>query len=309
VVLRMTGHPRPFRVALTGASGFIGGSLAESLRARDHSVHPLFRRAPAPGSAEIGWHPSRGEIDAAALEGLDAVVNLAGESIAGGRWTPARKQAILDSRIRSTDVLCCALAGLAAPPRVLVSASAVGYYGDRGDEMLTEASPPGGGFLAELCQAWEAATDPAREAGIRVVTLRLGVVLSPRGGMLREILPLFRLGLGGSLGNGRQYLSWIALEDVLEVIRTAMVTEDLSGPVNAVAPNPVTNAEFTRTLGRLLHRPTFLRVPGFALRLLLGEMGQAVFLDSARALPARLQAAGFGFRCPDLGLLRLQNAG
>ncbi len=305
----MTDQPRPFRVALTGASGFIGGSLAEFLRARGHVVHPLVRRAAAPGSTEIGWDPSRGEIDAAALEGLDAVVNLAGESIAGGRWTPARKQAILDSRIRSTGVLCRALAGLAAPPRVLVSASAVGYYGDRGDALLTEASPPGGGFLAELCQAWEAATDPAREAGIRVVRLRLGVVLSPRGGMLRGILPLFRLGLGGILGSGRQYPSWIALEDLLDVIGLAMVTEDLSGPMNAVAPNPVTNAEFTRTLGRLLHRPTFLRVPGFALRLLFGEMGQAVFLDSARVLPARLQAAGFEFRCPDLGRLRLQNAG
>jgi uncharacterized protein (TIGR01777 family) len=232
-------------------------------------------------------------------------VHLAGESIAAGRWTPARKAAIRASRVGPTRLLASTLAGLHAPPRVFVSASAVGYYGDRGDEPVTEASPPGRGFLADVCRAWEAEAELAGRAGIRVVTLRIGMVLAASGGGLARMLGPFRLGLGGVLGSGRQYVSWIALDDLVAAVAHVIRADGVTGPVNATAPTPVTNREFTRTLGRALGRPTLLRLPAPLVRLLFGEMGQALLLDGQRVLPARLQATGFRFAHSDLeGALR-----
>lgn len=288
------------RVVVTGASGFIGGSLATFLTAHGYRVDALVRRAPGPGTTEIRWDPARGEIDAVRLEGADAVVHLAGESIAAGRWTAARKEAIRRSRVDGTRVLARALAGLDRRPPVLVSASAIGYYGNRGDEILTEDSPLGLGFLADVCREWEAGTEPARATGIRVVLLRIGLVLAAEGGALPRMLLPFKLGLGGPIGSGRQYMSWTVLDDLLRAIRFVVETRSCAGPVNAVAPRPVTNVEFAQTLARVLRRPAVLPTPAFAVRLALGEMGQALLLDSARVVPARLEAAGFRFRHPEL---------
>jgi hypothetical protein len=244
-------------------------------------------------------------LDAALVEAPDAFVHLAGENIAAGRWTAARKARIRDSRVKVTRRLCESLARLSQPPKVVVSASAVGYYGDRSDEVLTEESPSGAGFLAQVCREWEAACGPAVQKGIRVVNLRTGMVLSAAGGMLPRILPPFRMGLGGRIGSGRQYMSWIALDDLVGVIVHALTCDRPAGPVNAVAPNPVTNLEFTRTLGRVLRRPTFFAVPAWAARLAFGEMAGALLLASARVEPARLAASGFVFRYPELeGALR-----
>jgi uncharacterized protein (TIGR01777 family) len=290
----------PQRIAVTGASGLVGRSLAAFLTTGGHRVDPLVRRAPAAGSTEVGWDPARGRIDATALEGVDAVVHLAGESVAGGRWTARRKDAIRRSRVDSTRLLAGALAGLARPPRVLVSASAVGYYGDGGDAPLAEESPPGAGFLAEVARDWEAATAPAAAAGIRVVTLRIGLVVSAAGGAVARMRLPFSLGLGGPIGNGRQYVSWIALDDVVDAIHFLLFAPDVAGPVNAVAPEAVTSRGFARTLGRVLRRPALLPLPGPVVRALFGEMGQALLLEGQRVRPARLLAAGFRFRHPDL---------
>ncbi|MFQ5915907.1 MAG: TIGR01777 family oxidoreductase, partial [Nitrospinota bacterium] len=236
---------------------------------------------------------------------MDAAVHLSGENIGEGRWTAAKKAAIRDSRVKSTRLLAETLARLEQPPRVFVCASAVGYYGDRGEEVLREESPLGSGFLPDLSLEWESAAEPAVQKGIRVVHLRNGIVLSPKGGALAKMLPPFKLGLGGKLGSGRQYVSWISLDDMVGVIRHALERESLSGPVNAVAPNPVTNAEFTQTLGRVLSRPTVFQVPAFTLRLAFGEMADAALLASARVEPARLLASGYSFRHPELeGALR-----
>jgi uncharacterized protein (TIGR01777 family) len=254
---------------------------------------------------EVEWHPERGEIDAAALEGHDAAVHLAGESIAGGRWTDERKRRIRDSRVRGTKLLAETLARLSRPPRVFVSASAIGYYGDRGDEVLTEESAAGVGFLPEVCREWEEAAEAARAAGIRTVFLRFGLILSAEGGALAKMLPPFRLGVGGNVGGGRQFYSWVSLADVIDVIHFALADERLGGAVNVVAPQPVTNAEFTKTLGRVLSRPTFFPAPAFGLRLAFGEMADALLLASARVEPARLRAAGYAFKHPQLeGALR-----
>jgi uncharacterized protein (TIGR01777 family) len=290
----------PQAIAITGATGLVGTNLGAFLESGGHRVHRLVRRQPRPETTEIVWDPARREIDAARLEGLDAVVHLAGESVASGRWTAARKAAIRDSRVTGTTLLAETLARLARPPRVLVSASAIGFYGDRGDELLTEDSPPGEGFLAEVCQAWEAATAPARRAGIRVVTLRIGVVLAASGGALATLLPPFKLGVGGVVGSGTQFMSWIALDDLVGAIHHLIFADQLSGAVNAVAPHPARNAEFTRTLGRVLHRPTILPLPAAAVRLLFGEMGEAVLLAGARVAPTRLVQSGFEFQHPEL---------
>lgn len=287
------------RVAIAGASGLVGSALAEFLRQGGNEVLTLVRRPPRPDAHEIGWDPAAGRIDANALEGLDAVVHLGGRSIFT-RWTARRKAEIHASRIDSTALLSTGLAGLAQRPRVFVCASAIGYYGHRGDEELTEDSPPGAGFLPELCQAWEAACQPARQAGIRVVNLRLGLVISRHGGALRAMLPAFRFGLGGVVGNGRQYWSWILLDDLVRVVDFALRSEALCGPVNAVAPTPVTCRQFTRTLARVVRRPALVPLPGLVVRALLGEMGRALLLTSARVRPGRLQAAGFTFQYPEL---------
>jgi uncharacterized protein (TIGR01777 family) len=287
-------------ILVSGASGFIGSALVPTLTADGHTVTRLVRSTPRPGRAEIPWNPAARSIGTPALEGLDAVVHLAGDNVASGRWTAEKKASIRNSRVQGTTVLCEALAQLVKPPQVLLCASAIGYYGDRGETTLREESPPGTGFLAEVCQAWEAATASAVQRGIRVVHLRFGIVLSPAGGPLAKMLTPFRLGLGGVVGTGKQYMSWIALDDVLGVIQHALSTETLQGPVNVVAPQPVTNQEFTTTLGKVLRRPTKLPLPAFAARLMFGEMADALLLASTRVLPARLVASEYTFRHPAL---------
>jgi uncharacterized protein (TIGR01777 family) len=289
------------RILLTGSSGLIGTSLIRSLRRNRISIITLNRRpSPAVGASQF-WDPYAAvPVNPRALEGTTAAVHLSGANIAGHRWTSAFKREIRDSRIIPTHALASTLAALQPKPAVLVSASAVGIYGDGGDEVLTEASSSGSGFLPELCLEWEKATQPAVDAGIRVVHLRFGVVLSPEGGALARMLPTFRAGLGGKLGSGRQWFSWAAQPDAIRIIEFALQTASLSGPVNLVAPNPVTNAEFTSALGRILHRPTLLRVPAVGLRLALGEMAQATLLESQRVMPASLSAAGFNFEYPDI---------
>ncbi len=292
------------RVAVTGSSGLIGSALVRALRAEGHEVLRLVRREPRPGRGEVGWDPREERIDAAALSGVDAVVHLAGASV-GERWTDERKRRIRESRVQGTSLLSRSLADLPEPPRVLVSVSAIGYYGDRGDEPLSEESDRGGGFLSGVAVEWEAAAEPAARAGVRVVTPRLGVVLSPDGGALQRMLPVFRLGLGGRLGDGGQWMSWVSLPDVIRAFSFLIGTPEVKGPVNVVAPEPVTNAEFTRTLGHALGRPTPLFVPKTALRLAFGEMADETLLASQRVVPARLVGAGFHFRHPHLeGALR-----
>jgi hypothetical protein len=287
-------------VLVSGASGFIGSALVPTLTAGGHTVTRLVRSTPRPGQAEIPWNPAARSIGTPALEGLDAVVHLAGDNIASGRWTAAKKASIRNSRVQGTSVLCEALAQLVKPPKALLCASAIGYYGDRGETTLREESPPGTGFLAAVCQAWEAATAPAVQRGIRVVHLRFGVVLSPTGGALAQMLTPFRLGLGGAVGTGQQYMSWIALDDVLGAIHHALSTAALQGPVNVVAPQAVTNQAFTTTLGKVLRRPARLPLPAFAARLLFGEMADALLLASTRVAPVRLVASGYTFHYPEL---------
>ncbi len=297
--------PRPdsaprLRIAVTGATGLVGSALVPALRAAGHRVDRLSRRVPEAGSTDIQWDPARGRLDPRALEGVDAVVHLAGESIAALRWTGSTKERIRRSRVDGTRLLAETLGRLTRRPQVLLSASAVGYYGDRGEAPLTEESAPGSGFLAEVCREWEAAADPARAAGIRVVHPRLGVVLAGQGGALPRMALPFRLGVGGVIGSGRQYWSWIEVGDLVRAIELCLALDALAGPVNAVAPAPIANREFTRVLGRVLGRPTLVPLPALAVRLLLGEMGQALLLDSARVLPQRLERAGFRFRHPGL---------
>jgi uncharacterized protein len=263
-------------------------------------VRRLVRRPMRDEEREIRWDPAAGTIEAAKLSDVDAIVHLAGENLAAHRWTEAAKARIRDSRIQSTRLLCETLECLASKPSVLVSASAVGYYGDRGADPVDESSPPGRGFLAELCQQWEAETHAARNADIRVVNLRLGVVLSPDGGALAKMLTPFKLGLGGILGSGRQYFSWIALEDAVRAIQFAFAAAAICGPVNAVAPQPVTNREFTKTLGQVLGRPTIFPMPAFAARLAFGEMADEMLLSGVRVEPTVLSTAGFEFRYPEL---------
>lgn len=298
-------RPR-LRVVISGASGLVGSALAAFLSTGGHRVDRLVRRATtgaAPndyGGCDVPWNPAGGEVDAAALEGADAVVHLAGENIAGGRWTPDFKQRIRASRVETTALLARTLAGLQRPPRTLLCASATGYYGDRGADAVDEDSPPGSGFLADVCRTWEAAAEPARAAGLRVVHLRLGVVISGRGGALAKMLTPFRWGVGGVVGSGRQVLSWIGLDDLVYAMHQALFDPRLTGAVNAVAPTAVTNREFTRALGRVLRRPTILPLPACAVRLLLGEMGQALLLDGARVQPRRLVEVGFEFVHADI---------
>jgi uncharacterized protein (TIGR01777 family) len=287
-------------IAVTGSTGLVGRALIDALETDGHSVRPIVRRPSAAPQNQIHWDPAAGTIDAAAFADVDAVVHLAGESVAAHRWTAAVKREIRDSRAHGTSLLCETLASLASKPSVLVSASAVGYYGDRGSERLDEASPPGKGFLATVCQEWEQATKPARDADIRLINLRIGVVLSRKGGALKSMLTPFRLGIGGVLGSGQQYFSWITLEDLVRVIQFALNASALSGPVNAVSPHAVTNREFTKTLGRVLRRPTVFSMPAFAVRLAFGEMADEMFLASARVDPKALAATQFEFTHPQL---------
>ncbi len=287
------------KVLITGATGLVGQELVPLLTTSGHEVFRMVRRNPTEAN-DIPWDPAKGEVHKARLEGLDGIVHLAGENIAGARWNASVKQRIRDSRVISTRLLCETLASLERKPKVLVCASATGFYGDRGTEILSEQSPPGEGYLAEVCQEWEAACEPAREAGIRVVNLRIGVILTPKGGALAKMLFPFRMGGGGVVGNGRQYWSWIAIDDVIGAIQHCLTHNDITGPVNGTAPNPATNYEFTKTLGAVLHRPTIFPLPGFVAKLALGEMAQNLLLASTRVMPNQLLATGYQFRCPTL---------
>lgn len=291
-------------ILVTGASGLIGSRLTQALEAVGHTVLKAVRRQ-VQNDREVRWVPERHEIDAARLEGIDAVVHLAGANIAGQRWSDSYKQEIRESRVKGTRLIAETLAKLSNKPRVFVCASAIGYYGDRGDETLTEQAPPGTGFLPEVCVAWENACQPARDAGLRTVNTRIGVVLSKEGGALKSMLLPFKLGLGGVVGSGRQYFSWMALDDIVGALQFALQNESLSGPVNLVAPQPVTNRVYTKTLGDVLGRPTVFPLPAFAARIALGEMADELLLASTRVLPAKLTEAGFKHAYPDLeGALR-----
>ena len=286
-------------VVVTGSSGLIGSALRGALEKAGHRMVPMVR-SQASGDA-IRWDPDRGEIDAGGLEGVGAVVHLAGEGIGDRRWNEAHKAKVKDSRRKGTSLLAATLAKLSKAPKALVSGSAVGYYGDRGDEVLTESSRPGNDFLAEVCTAWEAATAPAKEAGIRVAHTRTGIVLSGRGGVLPKMLLPFKFGAGGKLGSGRQWVSWIALEDEVGAIVHLLGNDALSGPFNLTAPNPVTNTDMTKAIGAALHRPTLIPAPAFALKAALGtEMAEELLLVSQRALPTRLLDSGFTFAQPEL---------
>ncbi len=292
------------RILVSGASGLIGKAVTAMLARRGDRVIRVVRRPPV-GPDEIPWDLKRGSFDTKGAEGTDAVVHLAGESVGSGRWTPERKAEIRSSRVDGTRLLAEGLSRLEAPPRVLVAASAVGFYGAGGDREKTEKSPPGRGFLSEVCQAWEAAAEPAAARGIRVVQLRLGLVLSATGGALAQMLTPFRLGLGGRLGDGRQWTPWATIDDVVRIVEAGLDDHRLSGPVNAVSPEPVTNADFTRALARVLRRPALLPVPSFVLRLAFGEMVDELLLSGSRVVPEVLEETGFRFAYPELeGALR-----
>jgi uncharacterized protein (TIGR01777 family) len=283
------------KILISGSHGLVGKALIRSLTTDGHDIVRLVRNKPT-GAAEIEWNPNEGRIDAAALEGLDVVVHLAGESIASGRWSDEKKRAIRDSRIKGTALLSDALARLSRPPSLFVSASAIGYYGDRGDEVLTETSAPGKDFLSSVCVEWEQATKAAVEKGIRTIYARFGIILDANEGALAKMLMPFRMGVGGRIGNGRQWMSWIAIEDVVNGLRFLIEDRSMSGPVNFVAPNPVTNAEFTKALGRVLSKPTLFPVPAFGARLAFGEMADALLLSSQRVKPSVLQEKGYSFK-------------
>lgn len=292
--------PRSLVIAVTGASGLVGSHLVPYLEQQGHLIRRLVRRKVRDSDGEIQWDPASGTIDAEELNAVDAVVHLAGENIASGRWNEKVKRAIHDSRVDGTRLLSQTLADLDSKPNVFVSASAIGYYGPRGDETMDESSPPGEGFLAEVCQAWEYETRPASEAGIRVVNLRIGVVLSPEGGALKSMLTPFKLGLGGIIGSGRQYISWVELDDLVRIIDFVLTNNSMAGPVNATAPHPATNREMTKTLGKVLGRPTIFPMPPFVARLAFGEMADEMLLTGAKILPKRLESAGFRFSFPEL---------
>ena len=287
------------KILIGGSHGLVGTALIKSLETMGHEVFRLVRYAPH-SKTEVEWSPDRYSIALARIEGFDAVVNLAGESIAEGRWTDEKKLRIRESRVKGTKLLGDALANLTVRPKTFICASAIGYYGNRGDEILTESSAPGDDFLADVCQKWEEATALATEKGIRVVNTRFGVILDTEGGALKKMLPPFRMGVGGKIGSGKQWMSWIALDDVVGGIQFALANDSIKGPVNFVAPVPVTNAEFTRTLGQALSRPTLFPMPGFAVKLLFGEMGEALLLGSERVAPKRLIAEGYEFRFSQL---------
>lgn len=287
------------RILISGASGLLGSAIRPALAGAGHSSSALVRRAPTAG--EVQWNPGQ-PLDPGQLAGFDGIVHLAGKAISG-RWSEKFKRELRESRVLGTQTLAVAAAESyrrTGMPKALVAASAIGYYGNCGDQELTENSSAGSGFLAEVCEEWEAATGPAADAGVRVVNLRIGVVLAKQGGALRAMLPAFRLGLGGPVGDGRQYMSWIALDDVVGAFLFALSNERLRGPVNAVAPQPIRNLEFVQALGKALHRPAFFPLPAFVVRTVFGEMGEALLLSSARVRPASLEAAGYAFRHPEL---------
>src|SRR6185503_18854165 len=286
------------KTAIAGSSGLIGSALIPSMEEDGAEVSRLVRDSPKAG--EIEWHPNQDAIEPDKLEGFAAIINLAGENVAEGRWTDEKKRKIHDSRVHGTHLISEAIARLKAKPQVFLCASATGIYGDRPDETLDEHSESGGGFLAGVCREWEKATEPASQAGVRVVNLRLGPVLAPHGGMMEKMLTPFKMGLGGKIGSGKQYISWVSIDDVVAAMKLALRDESIRGPLNVVSPNPVTNEQFTKALGDVLSRPTVMAMPAFAARLAFGEMADEMLLTSQKVLPKRLQDAGFKFECPSL---------
>ncbi len=286
------------KVLIAGASGLVGSALIPALEAGGDTITRLVRTSP--GLDEIEWHPNNDQINAAAVEGFDAVINLAGENIAGGRWTDELKRKIHDSRIYGTHLLSETISKLKQKPNVFLCASATGIYGDRGDETLDEQSDSGGGFLAGVCREWEQATEPAAAAGVRTVNLRFGPILAREGGMLAKLLTPFKMGMGGKVGSGKQFVSWVAIEDAVEAIKLALHSEAVRGPLNIVSPNPVTNEIFTKTLGHVLGRPTALAMPAFAVRLAFGEMADEMLLASQKVMPKKLNDLGYEFQQPNL---------
>lgn len=293
------GNPPRLRVAIAGASGLIGKALVPFLQTQGHEVLRLVRGRSA-REGEVFWNPSTHELDATHLEGVDAIINLAGENVAGGRWTKSRRDRIFRSRVDAAQTLVSALGKLQKKPGVLINAAAIGYYGDCGDAVVTERNRLGSGFLPEVCLAWETHAEGAARLGVRTVLMRFGVVLSPAGGALAKMLPVFRAGAGGRLGSGRQWMSWIGIDDLIGAISHALFTPDCAGPINVVAPNPVTNAEFTRTLGKVLHRPALVPVPAGMLRLIFGRMADETILIGTRADSSKLEALGYLFRHREL---------
>ena len=291
------------RILLSGASGLIGSHLGPFLTKRGHEVVRLVRGSAKSSADSISWDPARGQISLSPEEPIDVIINLAGENLGAKRWSRERKQEFLQSRVRSTSLLAETAARMKNPPHLFVNASGINFYGDRGDTLVTEDNRVGSGFLAEICTAWEDATASAQRAGVRTVKARFGMVLSRDGGALPKMIWPFRFGVGGKFGRGQQYMSWIALPDLLEAIQHILYSEQLSGPVNVVSPNPVTNAEFTRILARALHRPALFSVPAWGLRALVGaEMATELLLASTRVEPAKLIASGFEFSCPTLDI-------
>ena len=288
------------KILMSGSHGLVGEALIKSLTNDGHEIVRLVRRAASASAREVEWHPNQGRIDAEQLEGFDVVVHLAGENIASGRWTGEKKRAIRESRVKGTSLLSESLARLSRPPSVFLSASAIGYYGDRADELLSEQSAPGDGFLPSVCIEWENATKPAVEKGIRTVNTRFGIILDRNEGALAKMLPPFQMGIGGKVGDGKQWMSWIALDDVVGALKFLMADTSTRGPVNFVAPNAVTNAVFTKVLGRVLSRPTFFPVPAFGARLVFGEMADALLLSSQKVKPEVLQEKGFSYKWPTL---------
>jgi uncharacterized protein (TIGR01777 family) len=288
------------RVLVTGGTGLIGQGLGKELSAVGHAVTLLTRRASVAGYPSIQWDPDNGKLEGKQLEGFDAIIHLAGEGIGDQRWSVARKGQIVRSRVASSRLLAKAIGEMHTPPKVLISTSAIGYYGDRGDELLTEESGPGKGFLSDLCVEWEKAVEPVKGRGVRLVIFRIGVVLSTEGGALAEMLRHYQFGLGGKLGSGKQYWSWVGYQDLIRAIFFALDTNKLAGSVNLVAPNPVTNAQFNAALGEALQRPAFMAAPGFVLRLILGEMADTLLLASTRVDAKRLREAKFQFQQPEL---------
>jgi uncharacterized protein (TIGR01777 family) len=286
------------KIAIAGSSGLVGSALIPALADDGHEVTRLVRDLPKAG--EIEWHPNQDQVEPAKLDGFEVIINLAGESIAEGRWTDEKKRKIHDSRVNGTHLLSEAMARLANKPRVFLCASATGIYGDRGDEILDEQSESGGGFLAGVCREWEKATDPAANAGVRVVNLRFGPILAREGGMMEKMLTPFKMGLGGKVGSGKQYISWVGIDDVVAAIKLAIKEESIRGPLNIVSPNPVTNERFTKVLGEVLSRPTIMAMPAFAARLAFGEMADEMLLVSQRVVPKRLTAAGYKFQDAEL---------
>lgn len=286
------------KVLIAGASGLVGSALIPELEAEGDTITRLVRTSP--GAGELEWHPNNDQINPAAVEGFDAIINLAGENIAGGRWTDELKKKIHDSRIYSTHLLSETIAKLKQKPKVFLCASATGIYGDRGEEILDEQSDSGGGFLAGLCREWEQATEPASAAGVRTVNLRFGPILAREGGMLAKLLTPFKMGMGGKVGSGRQFVSWVAIEDAISAIKLALHSEAIRGPLNIVSPNPVTNEIFTKTLGHVLGRPTALAMPAFAVRLAFGEMADEMLLASQKVMPKKLNDLGYEFQQPEL---------